>query len=67
MGSDSMPLAPGVPFPPSLHFLAIHRMGRLSPHEAESRMFGDSPLGPIGKTHFMHSGDAHALLQLSLT
>src|ERR1700733_3789230 len=38
MGSDSMPLAPGVPFPPSLHFLAVHLMGRLRSHEPESRM-----------------------------
>jgi hypothetical protein len=51
MGSDSMPLAPGVPFPPSLHFLTVHRMGRLRPHESESRMFGDPPFGPIGKTN----------------
>src|ERR1700722_8902379 len=51
MGSDSIALAPGVPFPPSLHFLTVHLMGRLRPHEPESRMFGDSPFGPIGKTN----------------
>jgi hypothetical protein len=45
MGSDSIPLAPGVPFPPSFHFLTVHLMGRLRPHEPESRMFGDSPSG----------------------
>ena len=49
MGSDSIPLATGVPFPPILHFLTVPLMGRLRPHEPESRMFGDSPFGPIGR------------------
>jgi hypothetical protein len=31
------------PFPPSLRFLTVPRMGRLRPHEPESRMVGDSP------------------------
>jgi hypothetical protein len=48
MGSDSMPLAPGVPFPPSPHFLTVHLMRRPSPHEPESRIFGDP--GSISST-----------------
>ncbi len=42
---------PGFHFPPSLHSLMVDRMGGLRPHEPESRMFGDSPFRPIGKTN----------------